>query len=385
MKNKKIIIGIFIFILFLVGCSTEKEIGNKEILGETVKIEDVRGREVEITRPIDRAYYPYYHENLLTIVGPDAYSKVVCTSVYDTKAYSRTTYEAFENNVKGFKDIIDVGTTLNDDFQLEKLIEIKPDIVILADYQYEAFGENNIKTLEKLGIPVIVIDFTDLTQEGHYKSTRILGKIFGVEDRAEELIENYKMAVSDVENRLKDIKEDERKTVYIEMCYGFDKYEDYGGTYGDYMIGHFIENVKGINIYKDIYKTSGESNAEYVLEKNPDIIVLDSGNYFDENKDTVSIGITISEEDAQKTGNALVKARLGWDKLNAVKNGDVYILDNETMRTLRDYTLIQYLGKALYLERFEDMDPVKNNEEFLEKYVPDLSIDGTFMTKLEIR
>jgi len=70
-------------------------------------------------------------------------------------------------------------------------------------------------------------------------------------------------------------------------------------------------------------------------------------------------------------------------ELDAVKEKRVYALDNDIMRTLHDYVLIEYIGKALYPETFKDFDPVKEQKEFLEKYVPQFPADSIFMTQWE--
>ena len=81
--------------------------------------------------------------------------------------------------------------------------------------------------------------------------------------------------------------------------------------------------------------------------------------------------------------NVIGVAQDGDTELDAVKEKRVYALDNDIMRTLHDYVLIEYIGKALYPETFKDFDPVKEQKEFVEKYVPQFPADSTFMTQWE--
>lgn len=391
-KNIKIIslLLVIIFMCYTVtACKSNnlKTIDNKNNNDskDVVMVTDIMGNEVEIKRPVKSVYYPYYYEMLLTIVGPDAFTKVSCTSVYDTKEYSKTIYEVFEENVEGFKDMVDIGSTFTDNFSIEKLLEIKPDVAIFAAYQLEGITEENLETIKKAGIPIVIIDFSDMSIEGHIESARIIGQIFGVEDRVRELADNYIAQIEDVRDRVKDIKYDERRSILLEQLHSINKYEEYGESYGkNGMMGILAEYAKADNIYADIYDRSGEINPEYLFEKNPDVILLDSGNYFDESKETVNIGLTIDEETVQRTGKKLVDSRKGWDNLKAVQNNEVYIVDNDLMRTLRDYTIVQFIGKILYPELFEDVDPAQNNKEFLEKYLPSIPSDSVYMTRIKI-
>lgn len=59
-------------------------------------------------------------------------------------------------NVDGFTDMIDIGSTFQDNFDIEKLIESDVDVAILGEYQYNALTDK-VETLEEAGIPVVVI------------------------------------------------------------------------------------------------------------------------------------------------------------------------------------------------------------------------------------
>ena len=346
-------------------------------------IKDVRGREVTIKLPVKTAYYPYYYENLLTICGEDIFEKITCTSFYDTEHYSKTMWDIMMEKTPGFKDMQDVGSTIKDNFDTEKLISLKPDVAIFANYQYENIGENNIKAIEAAGIPVIFIDYTDLSEEAHYESTRVLGEIFGKEERAKELIDNYKTKMEEIRKVAATIPEEDKKTVYIELRFNTDNFKEYGKTYGNHMMGLLAKEAGAINIYEGIYEKNGDAEPEYLFSKNPYAIFLEGGNFTGENMVSIKTGYTTDEATTQETLNQLISARDGWDQLDAVKEKRVYALDNDIMRTLHDYVLIEYIGKALYPETFKDFDPVKEQKEFVEKYVPQFPADSTFMTQWE--
>ena len=44
-----------------------------------------------------------------------------------------------------------------------------------------------------------------------------------------------------------------------------------------------------------------------------------------------------------------------------------------------DYTFTEYLAKVVYPEYFEDLDPQAEYDSLLQKYLPEMTADGTFM------
>ena len=69
---------------------------------------------------------------------------------------------------------------------------------------------------EKTGIPVVSFPYGSLNNETQkaemYSSLRIMGKVVGKQERAEEVIAYIDATMKDLENRTADIPESERKT-----------------------------------------------------------------------------------------------------------------------------------------------------------------------------
>ena len=388
---KKLLIAVLCMVLVLgmSACGNNAEVedvesGSTEVVekqGDTVEVTDVRGRTVEVPREIKTAYYPYYYENLLTICGEDIFNTITATSVYDTEHYSKTMWDLLMEKAPGFTDMEDVGSTINGDFDLEKLISLNPDVAILANYQYSVIGDEGISNLEQAGIPVVFIDYTLLTPEAHIDSTLILGKVFNKEDRAKELADQYKEKTDKIAEIVKNIPKDKRKTVYLEVRSSLKSYKDYGKAYGnDGMLSLMAGYAGAENIFADV-QGSVDPDPEFLFESDPDFMFIDGGN-FDDNSLGIKTGYTVDSETTKETLTDLVKGREGWENLSSVKNKNVYTIDNDIMRTLKDYVIIEYIGKQLYPEEFKDFDPEKETEEFIKKYVPLLPADSCFFQQL---
>lgn len=83
--------------------------------------------------------------------------------------------------------------TLERDAGAEQVAALQPDLVILKSTAAEATG----KPIEALGIPVVYIDFETPAQ--YYRDLAILGKVFGNEARAQEVIDFYQGKVAEIE------------------------------------------------------------------------------------------------------------------------------------------------------------------------------------------
>ena len=94
------------------------------------------------------------------------------------------------------------------------------------------------------------------------------------------------------------------------------------------------------------------------------------------------MGFTVPEELAQKR-LAGFAAKPEWQNLKAVKNGEVYGVDHGSLRTMVDYTFLEYIAKILYPEEFKDLDPLKEMDDFYTKYLPEVKYTGTFMIHLK--
>lgn len=348
---------------------------------ETVTVTDLAGREVTVELPVEKAYLGYYYENFLAVVGPDAFTKVVATSQYDTEGFANTLSEVYRENVEGYTDMVDVGSTMQDDFDLEKLIELECDVVIMGQYQYDAIADK-VDLLEKAGIPVVIIDYSTATEETHVASTEILGEIFQVEDRAQEIIETYQNGLETVRERVAEITD--KKTTFHEFDSTITSYTEVGvSDFSTYLIGRYLYEAGAADIADALQGDSdgGSSTTldmEYILEQDPEFWFIVGGETADSNKDGILMGYGVTEEELLESAEGMIESRPGWENMSAVQNQQIYCIENNLLRTLRDYTVVEYIAKCLYPDEFSDLDPEAEMLEYSEKYLPSIPTDGIF-------
>lgn len=279
MLNKKLIVLFFITLtinLFSLG-NSEKKIEKKD---NFYSFTDSKDREVNIIEEPKRviSLAPSITESLYFLNAED-------------KLVARTDYCDFPSETK---DVDSIGTILTPN--IEKIVELNPDLIIASTH----FDIETLNKLEEAGLTIIVL-VEEGSFEGVYKNIKLLGKILNREDRASQLITSMKKRVESVKSKVKDL---EKPVVYYVIGYG--EYGEYTAG-GDTFISDIIEIAGGENAAKD---SKGWSyTLEKIVEKNPDIFICSK--YYD-SKDGIS-------------------ASIGYKELSAIKNGNIFEIDNNTV------------------------------------------------------
>jgi len=191
------------------------------------------------------------------------------------------------------QDKIKIGgfSTVN----IEKVVELKPDLVLGTCYVQEAIVEE----LERLGLTVIALDARNI--EDVLEGIRLVGKATGQLKIAIELVVNLEQRIKAVTDKTKDLPDNQRPRVFHEVQY--DPLMTAGpGTF----IHHLIHLTGGVNIASDSTTKYPVYNLEILIERNPEVIILSLGHG--------SIAASVEG----------VKERERWQIIDAVKNNRVY-------------------------------------------------------------
>lgn len=144
------------------------------------------------------------------------------------------------------------------------------------NYGMKVGGEVTPETLEPLGIKVYELTESCIhimaknkpTMDDMFVDLLNLGKIFGVEQRAEELVAGYRKQLDEITTRIGGIEKPVRVFVYD------------SGTEKPFTSGRFgiptamIEAAGGVNVMDDVEKSWTEVSWEPVIERNPEVIVI---------------------------------------------------------------------------------------------------------------
>jgi iron complex transport system substrate-binding protein len=100
--------------------------------------------------------------------------------------------------------------------------------------------------------------------------------------------------------------------------------------------GQLIELAGGVNIFADVSETYPQISDEEVIERNPAVIM---------GPDTMGDKLTIET----------VAQRPGWDQVDAVQDGRIYLFDGDMVARSgpRLAQVLEVMAKALYPDLFE--------------------------------
>jgi len=339
-----------------------------------ITVKDLRDREVTIREPAKRILLGFNYEDYIAVAGPGAMDKVVALSLTPWKDWRPEQYAAYVKAVPSIASLINVGDTETGTFSVEKAIAARPDLAILAAWQYDTLGPNAAQ-LEAAGIPVIVIDYNAQTVDKHVRSTLILGQVTGQNERAEQLANDYRTKMEIILARAAKAGPSPKK-VYVEL--GKKGPDEIGNTYGNGMWGGVIDQLGGVNIAKGQIENWGPLSPEYTLSAAPDIVII-TGSEWRGSPSAVLLGFGADERLANERLGAYLK-RPGWSDLPAVQSGEVHAIYHGGTRTLSDYVYVQYLAKLLYPEAFSDIDPGQEISHFYEKWLP-IPTTGVFLLR----
>ncbi|MBR2582814.1 MAG: ABC transporter substrate-binding protein [Oscillospiraceae bacterium] len=229
--------------------------------------------------------------------------------------------------------------------EAEKILACEPDIVI-SEYE-DVEKEDALQ--EQLGVPVITLKMGpgSVFDEGFLGTLRLLGVIFGNEEKAEKLVSFIESERAEIEKRTAAVPEDQKRAVYIcglgswgttnHLMTGTEKY-----------IGFKVANIKNAVTGVDGPAIQAIEEEKFVaIGEDMDIIIMDAAA-------VKNIKPLYGENPAM------------FDTCKAWKNGEVYLeMAYNAYYTNCEIALINtwFLAKTVYPDLFADIDmTAKTNE-----------------------
>jgi iron complex transport system substrate-binding protein len=186
------------------------------------------------------------------------------------------------------------------DVNIEKIVSLEPDIVFAT-----SMHEEPVKRLAELGVPSVV--FNPVHVEDILADITLMGTVIQEEEKAQALVD-------DLSNRIEAVKQQapsSQPTVYVEGWASSSGYGSFGpGSFVDDLL--FIAG--GLNIGKDTDTSYPTLTGEAIISENPQIIIIVSG-----------MG-GVGRED--------LVGRPGWDTIDAVREGNIYVIDGDLVLRL---------------------------------------------------
>ena len=207
------------------------------------------------------------------------------------KLVAGTSYDDYPAAAKALPKIGDFASP-----SVEKIVSFTPDLVLAAGGIQTGLRAK----LEKLGIKVFVVDPTTL--DGVYGDLASLGQLLGVSDKATVLVSAMKQRATVVEQKVAGLS---KPTVFVEI---------YSKPLMTAAKATFIDNLVTLAGGSNVGDAAGTGypafSSEVLFKDNPDIYIATTG--------------------SMATPGQIAK-RSGFSGLKAVKDGRVYVIDDNLL------------------------------------------------------
>lgn len=234
---------------------------------------------------------------------------------------------------------------------IERILELDPDLVIAKTGSL--FPEEYEEQLTGYGIPVL--RYRVLHIDSLVPMIEDFGIILEKQEEASEMSEYINGYYDLILNRTSGISEDERPSVYFMSMGHFDWTGSSAST------GHErIVEAGGDNIAADLEGKVPHVDMEWVIEQNPEIIVYSMPTSQYE-------GATPTSQEMEQKRDEIMSLT-GFDQIEAVEKGKVYIVDINMASGLAEVVNMLYYAQWFHPDLFEDVDPRGVQEEIYEKY-----------------
>ena len=342
-----LLIGAMIFVL--AGCGeahhTKEQSSERK---EGIQVMDCVGREVTLEKEAEKIVDLTMIDGVRTLVQLGAQDRVVGISnqgsrIFNTEGMVKKNYVIVSQAAPELKDLAVVGDSKEPN--VEMIISLKPDVILV-----DSMAKNVAEHIQKqTNTPVVCVgSFGSF----HYDMFRMLGKIVGKEERAEELVTFTKNKMKLVTDITAGIGADERKRLFYWTHPFAGNAPKTNGNYEAFQLAGG-KNVasEGEVIPEGVY----EITKEQILAWDPAFIFLHSP--FKEDFEGWLTVDSVKEDEVIQGTEAFVKGNVypikgelsGWDM--ATEAAEVF-----------------YVAKILYPERFQHLDVEKEGNEILKKF-----------------
>jgi len=208
---------------------------------------------------------------------------------------------------------------------VEKIVSLEPDLVLA----YGKGQQSVVEALERVHTPVLVLAPASL--DDVYADIQLVGQITGHQEEAIHVVQEMKARIDGVAEKVSAIPEEERLLVFWET------WDEPLMTAGpSTFTGQMIELAGGVNVFADLTEDYPQISAEEVIARNP-AVILSSDNHSD------------------KMTPEQVAARPGWDQIDAVKSGRIYLIDGNIVSRAgpRLADAVEAIARALYPDMFQ--------------------------------
>ena len=358
--NKKSLLTLIIPALLLTGCQIKYEEHDEE--ADNITLTDLLNREVSFDRNSIKKVvcigagalrlYSYIGDINL-IAGVEDIDRSVNANIFEgaSRPY-------FDLNKDYFKTLpsIGLGGPTNQVAEPEKIIEVEPDLII-SEYEDVKKADD---LQDQLHTPVLVTSYggSNVFSEQIKKSLTMLGKALKKEERAEQLINCINSSKLDLENKVKDINQEDAPKMYVGCLgnWGRQSFLSSSKQYPAFAVSKINNAASGLKT-----NDKGLIDLEELIEQNPDKIILDAA------------GVELFKQD-------YLRDPTSYQAIDAIKNGEIYLqMAFNAYYTNLEIALMNcyYVASVAYPSLYEGFDIAKKSNEITKAFLGEEMYDSS--------
>jgi iron complex transport system substrate-binding protein len=237
----------------------------------------------------------------------------------------------------------------------EAIVALKPDVLVIP--RNGAWQEAEAK-LKPFGIPVVVITGWDVLK--HSENARQVGVLLNQPVRAQAVVDFYETNLKLLKERLAGVTP---RKVYLENAAGIVSPIPGSGWHDMITLGGGRNVFGDIDIAKEGANRGGvhdfQIDPEQVVLRDPEVIFK---------LGCCGTDYPAPPQAALKKSADDIAARPGWGTISAIRNKDVHVIGFFAGNVVSKMIGSVYIAKALYPDRFRDVDPERLMKTWLEDY-----------------
>jgi iron complex transport system substrate-binding protein len=189
--------AILLFSIYVSAASLFNDGAERE---EYITITDALGRDVQVNLPVRKVIIAGKANGLVLSVAYMFPNAAELLSDLDASLFDSPLFRHVDPD-------IDSKSVLEDRFNIEEIVAQEPDVVVLKSYMKSNLGD----PLKNVGVNVVYVDLEGL--DSYLRDILVLGKVFGNEERAENISSYYEEKHSSILEKTETLDDIERPRV----------------------------------------------------------------------------------------------------------------------------------------------------------------------------
>jgi iron complex transport system substrate-binding protein len=354
------------------------------VTAQAVTVTDIAGRTVTVPDDIQRVVLGegrlFFALSLLE--GQKPFDRIVGWQG-DFRKLDPQTYATYQSKFPQIDKIPLIGNTSADSISPEKVLTLNPQLAIFGLSGHgPGKGSELVNQLQKAGVPVVFVDFRTSPLKNTLPSMELLGKVLNREKQAQDYIRFYQDNIKRVTDVTKDIPEQDKPKVFIELRAS--TADECCRSAGNGNMGDFIDQAGGVNIAKPLLPGPlGQVNLEKVIAAQPDVYLVSGGGKPEKAGDPPPAGLVLGAQTTPEQASASLKpllARKGISTLKAVEDGRSFGIWHNYYNSPYNVLAVQVFAKAFYPQKFADLDPQQTQKQLYKQFLA-VEPTGTYWTE----